>query len=357
MAESGQEQAPQGTLEERAPASVPLSEEAARPLWFGAAATLLLHGAVAGLLLWASQEAAGGSGGAGGTLAFEIVMEGGGIPGAPGATAAAQTAPAPEPTVLPAPQLPAAPPAETARVEPPPAPTVPPIAAAEPPAELVLPAPPGPDPTLAPTPAEAEAAPPAPEPAAIEPAPVDPVPQEAAPAVPPDKPATPVTVPAPVLAAKPAAPPAEPVATASEEPADETAAGQTAAGQTAAGQTAAVALPAAGAGQGDLTASVGAEAGILRDDYKAQLLAWLQQHKRYPKTAERRRQQGIAVVAFTVAADGRVSEVALVEGSGYAALDEEALAVLRRAAPLPPFPKGLANQPMSLVLPVAFTLR
>jgi protein TonB len=61
------------------------------------------------------------------------------------------------------------------------------------------------------------------------------------------------------------------------------------------------------------------------------LAAWLAAHRRYPEEARRRSQQGDVTVRFTVAADGRVSDVSVTNGSGVGALDAAALAMLQGA--------------------------
>jgi periplasmic protein TonB len=52
-----------------------------------------------------------------------------------------------------------------------------------------------------------------------------------------------------------------------------------------------------------------------------------------------------------------VLAAALERGSGHADLDEEVLALIRRADPLPPFPPDLAQDRLELVVPVQFSLR
>jgi protein TonB len=59
--------------------------------------------------------------------------------------------------------------------------------------------------------------------------------------------------------------------------------------------------------------------------------AWLAERKRYPETARRHGEQGNVTLRFKVAGDGRVVDVALIEGSGSSALDEAAEALLRDA--------------------------
>jgi protein TonB len=65
-------------------------------------------------------------------------------------------------------------------------------------------------------------------------------------------------------------------------------------------------------------------------------VAWLAAHRVYPEGSRRRSEEGEVTVRFTVAADGKVSDVAVVKGSGFAALDAAALSMLRGAALPPP---------------------
>ena len=85
-------------------------------------------------------------------------------------------------------------------------------------------------------------------------------------------------------------------------------------------------------------------------------MAHLEHHRRYPARARARHQEGTATVRFTIDRDGKVSGAALVTSSGYAALDEETLALLERASPVPPPPDAGAGQ-MDLVVPVQYRLR
>lgn len=66
--------------------------------------------------------------------------------------------------------------------------------------------------------------------------------------------------------------------------------------------------------------------------WNALLAAWLAANRRYPDDARRRGEEGEVTVRFTVAPDGRVSEAAVMKGSGFAALDAAALRLLQGAA-------------------------
>lgn len=91
------------------------------------------------------------------------------------------------------------------------------------------------------------------------------------------------------------------------------------------------------------------------DLYRLQLEAHLALHRRYPPDARRRWQEGIAEVAFIIAADGSVTSVTLLESSRYRALDREAIGLIHRCAPFPPPPS--AASPLHISLPVIFELQ
>ncbi|SFF63674.1 TonB family C-terminal domain-containing protein [Fontimonas thermophila] len=85
-----------------------------------------------------------------------------------------------------------------------------------------------------------------------------------------------------------------------------------------------------------------------RDGYYARVRAHLQRHRQPLIGSDVR---GTAVVAFHVAADGRVSALVLQRSAGAAMLDAEALDLVHRASPLPPPPDGRARR---LAVPIAF---
>jgi periplasmic protein TonB len=87
------------------------------------------------------------------------------------------------------------------------------------------------------------------------------------------------------------------------------------------------------------------------------LVAHLNRFKRYPDAARSRGVQGQVSVTFTVDRAGQVVASHIVHSSGSSALDEEALAVLRRASPLPRPPAQLAGATLNLTIPIQFKIR
>ena len=91
-------------------------------------------------------------------------------------------------------------------------------------------------------------------------------------------------------------------------------------------------------------------------NWQGQLLARLEQAKRYPQSAQMRQQQGMVMLHFTMDRDGNVLASNIQKSSGYDALDQETLALLQRAQPLPKPPADVTGNPIDLVVPVEFYL-
>jgi len=66
---------------------------------------------------------------------------------------------------------------------------------------------------------------------------------------------------------------------------------------------------------------------------------------------------GEATVQFTVDRTGHVVAARVVHSFGSTALDEEALAVLKRADPLPPAPDQVGGMTFDLTLPIQFRIK
>lgn len=213
----------------------------------------------------------------------------------------------PEPVVEPPPETPAPEPI----VEPPPEPP-PPEPIVEPPPE-----PPPPEPKPKPKPLRKKPAPikaPPPRPA--------PEPQGAAPSepVPPPVPQPPAPEPPPALPVPAETPP--PVATPPEPP----------------------------------PPRASFDDNVL-DGYAQLLSGAIGRFQKYPRLAQMRGWEGTVEVLLRIAAGGAVREISLVKSSGFDVLDEQALAMVRQATPLPRPPADLAAQDFSVRVPIVFRLQ
>jgi periplasmic protein TonB len=105
--------------------------------------------------------------------------------------------------------------------------------------------------------------------------------------------------------------------------------------------------------------SPGASASVarVRASWEKALVKHLDRFKRYPEIARARGNQGETTVQFTVDRTGHVISARVVHSSGSSTLDEEALAVLKRADPLPPAPDQVGGLTFDLSLPIQFRIR
>jgi protein TonB len=87
------------------------------------------------------------------------------------------------------------------------------------------------------------------------------------------------------------------------------------------------------------------------------LLGHLEQHRRYPRQAERMRQEGTAHVRFSVDQRGHVANARIERSSGNALLDQATLDTVQRASPVPPPPTELSPHPVDVMVPVEFYVR
>jgi periplasmic protein TonB len=94
-----------------------------------------------------------------------------------------------------------------------------------------------------------------------------------------------------------------------------------------------------------------------RASWQAQLVAWIEKYKRYPRVAQEQRQQGVVYLRFAMDRHGKVTSSQINKSSGFELLDDEVLDLIQRAQPLPAPPPEVPGDPISLVVPVAFSLR
>jgi protein TonB len=83
----------------------------------------------------------------------------------------------------------------------------------------------------------------------------------------------------------------------------------------------------------------------------------LEHHKRYPQAARRLRLQGSVGVRFFLDRAGRVIRAEIAKSSGSPILDEEALATLKRASPLPAPPSEVPDPYLENFVDINFTVK
>lgn len=95
----------------------------------------------------------------------------------------------------------------------------------------------------------------------------------------------------------------------------------------------------------------------IASDWERSLTRRLQKFQRYPNGAQSRGEEGLVWLQFSVDRNGHVLDHAIAESSGHADLDAEAMAIVERAQPLPPFPPSMTEAQLDqLVIPIRFSL-
>ncbi len=83
----------------------------------------------------------------------------------------------------------------------------------------------------------------------------------------------------------------------------------------------------------------------------------IQESRRYPGSAKRRRIEGTVGMGFTVLSNGTGQDIIVMNSSGSEMLDEEAVQTIRRAGPFPPFPKELRRPLLRMQVAIVFSLQ
>ncbi len=105
------------------------------------------------------------------------------------------------------------------------------------------------------------------------------------------------------------------------------------------------------------TQQVKGAAAKVEPSWQTNLMRQLQRAKRYPSSAQSRKEEGIVLVSFSLDRFGHVLARSITRSSGHADLDNEAMAMLTRAEPLPPFPESMSQPQIDLTVPIRFSLR
>jgi periplasmic protein TonB len=94
-----------------------------------------------------------------------------------------------------------------------------------------------------------------------------------------------------------------------------------------------------------------------RANWDSEIARLLEHNKRYPAEARARGEQGVVELKFSIDREGHLLSSHIVRSSGFAALDEETLALVQRAQPFPPPPPDSPGEELSFTVPVRFNIR
>lgn len=82
----------------------------------------------------------------------------------------------------------------------------------------------------------------------------------------------------------------------------------------------------------------------------------IQEEKRYPRSALRLGKEGTARAVFILVSSGAIQDIRLLQSSGVADLDSEAIDAIKRAGPFRPFPEGIGKQELNFEIDIAFMI-
>jgi protein TonB len=91
--------------------------------------------------------------------------------------------------------------------------------------------------------------------------------------------------------------------------------------------------------------------------WQTSLMRQLQRFKRYPASAQSRKVEGVVLLSFSLDRAGHVLAHSVARSSGHADLDNEVMAMIMRADPLPAFPESMPQTRIDLTVPIRFSLR
>ncbi|ECO6503852.1 energy transducer TonB [Campylobacter jejuni] len=92
--------------------------------------------------------------------------------------------------------------------------------------------------------------------------------------------------------------------------------------------------------------------------YQALLMAHLTKFKKYPQEAIMQKQEGVVRIRVSIDESGNVLSKELKKSCPYAALNDEALSLFKRASPLPKPPKEmLKGDKISFVMPIDYNIK
>jgi protein TonB len=95
----------------------------------------------------------------------------------------------------------------------------------------------------------------------------------------------------------------------------------------------------------------------IEPSWQTSLVRQIQRTKRYPPEAQARGEQGVVLLSFSLDRNGRVLAHRIAESSGHADLDNEVMAMIERAQPLPAFSPSMTQTKLDLTIPIRFSLR
>jgi len=93
------------------------------------------------------------------------------------------------------------------------------------------------------------------------------------------------------------------------------------------------------------------------ESWRRAIIAHLGKHKRYPQAARVQNLTGTVTVHFVLDRGGHIVARSIVAPSGAPVLDQEVIALLERASPLPALPPQMRGERTELTIPIRYKLK
>lgn len=91
--------------------------------------------------------------------------------------------------------------------------------------------------------------------------------------------------------------------------------------------------------------------------FESRVLAHINRFKQYPPSARKAHIEGVVMLHFVMDANGHVTAADIQKSSGRPVLDNEALAMIQRAQPLPALPADFPTRTLNAVVSIEFSLK
>ncbi len=91
--------------------------------------------------------------------------------------------------------------------------------------------------------------------------------------------------------------------------------------------------------------------------WHSELVRHLERFKHYPDRALSRRNRGSGKAEFTIDREGHLLSSRIIQSTGSATLDDEALAMVARAQPMPRPPDGIPDAELTIIFPINFSIK
>lgn len=92
-------------------------------------------------------------------------------------------------------------------------------------------------------------------------------------------------------------------------------------------------------------------------DYLYLIREKIEKNKEYPFIAKIKNIEGTVKVTFSIQPNGEISEIKIIESSGYEILDEAAVLAIKRCNPFPPLPEELKISDLKIKVDIIYNLK